>query len=563
MLRPEHDTEIDYGTAVAYYRYSSDKQDENSVEYQKRAVKEIAERLNLRLVKEYADEEVSGRYECTTKRTQYISMKNDILCKSPRPEYLLCYKLDRIGRSQKEITNCIYDFREKGVKLVTTEMDFSTEMAGAFLGLLANNAENESNKISVRTSDASYEKALKGYFLGGPPPLGYKSVKCKEGNTINFRLEIDGATAPIAVELFERYAYTNCNVKDLCKYLNDKGIPTSRGNMWGTTTMSLLLKKPVYKGTQVYKSQRKDYSKNTYQERPIEIPNILPRLISDELWELVQKKLRDNSKSPTNVKAVTTSDEDRFILTNYIHCGHCGGTMSGISGNKTLADGSKRKYRYYACVNKYTHKTCNKSTIDKEYIEEYVISSILNLISDSNVEDTAQKILSLYTKQYRSRDTRLIKHTQKLQSELDNLIDALADPDIRSIQSIKEKYLKDIARLEKEIEENNEKIRNEEELLSAVPSIEIIQEWLQSIKKSADTITGKQQLIRAFIKSVWLTDDNIIIFYNLGNDPDPVDYGLFKKVLSENGIPSPNRYTPKRRKKSAAHFKGGAKLKAD
>lgn len=547
-LRPANDPEIIRDTAVAYYRYSSDKQDETSIEYQRRAVNAIAQRLGVTLTKEYKDEEVSGKYEYTEKREQYLELKNDILNNSPRPQYLLLYKLDRIGRSQKEVTNCIYDFRDKGVKVITSEMDFSSEAAGAFIGLFTNNAENESNKISARTADAAYEKALKGCFLGSIVPLGYKSVEFKEGNITSYRLEIDDNTAPIAIELFTRYAQTNCTLADLCNYLNGKGIKTGRGNKWNKSSMSILLHKPVYKGVQVYHSQRKDYSNYTYTDRSIEIPDILPRLVSNEIWDLVQKKLEGNSRAPKNVKKADTPEEERFILTNYLYCGHCGSTMSGSSSTKTLADGSKRKYTYYECVNKHAYKACNKCSVDKEYIENYVVSACLDLINDNNINDTAQQILKVYNKRYSSVDTRLQKENKKLQKQLDTLIDALADPDIRAVKSIKDKYLSDIKRLENEIECNNQKLKNAEQTTAFVPSVDTIKNWLTNIKKSAVSLNGKQQLIRAFIKSVWLCDDYIIIYYNIGNDPDPIDYNIFKKTLIDNDIAKPDPTAPKQRK---------------
>lgn len=560
QLRPQNDPEILRGCAVAYYRYSSDKQDETSIEYQRREVLNIAARLGVTITKEYYDEEISGKYEYTEKRAQYQQLKNDILNCSPRPQYLICYKVDRIGRSQKEITNCLYDFKYKGVTLITSELDFSTESAGAFLGLLANNAEAESNKISTRTADASYEKALKGCFLGSAVPLGYKSVKVHEGNATNYRLQIDEFTAAIVKDLFESYAYTNCTIKDLCTYLNTKGIKTYRGNTWCKSSMSNLLRKPVYKGTQIYNSQKKNYSDYSYTPRIVEIPDILPRIVSNELWDLVQKKLKDNTKAPKNVKLIDTPESDIYLLTNYLHCGHCGSTMSGVSGNKKLANGSEKKYRYYVCVNQYSNKACNKCSIDKEYIEDYVYHACLNLITADNIDTTAQQILNLYNKRYSNINTHLVKQNKILQAKLNNLIDALADPQIRAIQSVKDRYIEEITALEKQIADNNVKIKNEEQTTAFIPTLNTVKQWLLDIKKSAVTCNGKQQLFRAFVKSVWLTDEYIIIYYNIGNDPDPIDLKIFKETMLENNIALPNPLTPKKRKNSVSGSNRGANL---
>ena len=81
-LRPVNDTEIMKGKAVIYLRYSSDNQNETSIEYQRRACEEIAEKYGLEIIDEYVDEEKSGRGECTYKRTRYLEMKKDILSKT-------------------------------------------------------------------------------------------------------------------------------------------------------------------------------------------------------------------------------------------------------------------------------------------------------------------------------------------------------------------------------------------------------------------------------------------------------------------------------------------------
>ena len=557
-LRPINDTTILKGKAVLYLRYSSDNQNETSIEYQRRACEEIAEKYGLEIIGEYVDEEKSGRGECTYKRTRYLEMKNDILHKTPRPERVLCYKIDRLGRNTQEIINCFTDFRNKGTTVITTEMDFDVPNAIAFIMFFSMMAESESNNISTRTADASFEKAQKGYFLGGLVPLGYKSIAFADPSTkkgTSYRLIIDDTTAPVVKKIFEMYAYTNHTTKSICDYLNNEiKFTNSNGGKWYKQTLINLLKKPTYKGTQLYHSQKKNYNTNTYEERVVELDDTIPAIVSKELWNMVQLKLANNANAPRNVKTADTSDDDRFLLTNYLHCGHCGGTMSGSSSTRKLADGTYKKYRYYECVNKHSYDTCNKQSMDKDYLENFVITACLNLINDDNIDDTADKILKLYNSRYADKSNeKSEKELKKLQKKLINISNLLADEDIVNMPIIKDKYKADLKTTQAKIDEITEKLKQAESTNKFVPTTSTVKKWLQRIKKSADTINGKQQIIRAFIKSVYLTDENIIIYFNIDDTPDP-DFNIFKKTLKENNLTRPNPTSPKTRKKSTKKF---------
>ena len=557
-LRPVNDTEIMKGKAVIYLRYSSDNQNETSIEYQRRACEEIAEKYGLEIIDEYVDEEKSGRGECTYKRTRYLEMKKDILNKSQRPERVICYKIDRLGRNTQEIINCFTDFRNKGTTVITTEMDFNVPNAIAFIMFFSMMAESESNNISTRTADASFEKAQKGYFLGGLVPLGYKSIAFPDPSTkkgTSYKLIIDDNTAPIVKNIFEKYAYTNCSANDVCKWLNDElKFYNNNGGRWYKQTLINLLKKPTYKGTQLYHSQKKNYNTNTYEERVVELDDTIPAIVSKELWNMVQIKLSNNANAPRNVKTADTSDSDRFLLTNYLHCGHCGGTMSGSSSTRKLADGTYKKYRYYECVNKHSYDTCNKQSMDKYYLENFVITACLNLINDDNIDDTADKILKLYNIRYADKSNeKSEKELKKLQKKLINISNLLADEDIVNMPIIKAKYKADLKTTQAKIDEITEKLKQAESTNKFVPTINTVKKWLQRIKKSADTLQGKQQIIRAFVKSVYLTDENIIIYFNIDDTPDP-DFNIFKKTLKENNLTRPNPTAPKTRKKSTKNF---------
>lgn len=60
-----------------------------------------------------------------------------------------------------------------------------------------------------------------------------------------------------------------------------------------------------------------------YKYREIVFSDGLPAIISKELFERVQDRLKKNKKAPARFQA-----EDRYILTTKLYCGKCGAFMA-------------------------------------------------------------------------------------------------------------------------------------------------------------------------------------------------------------------------------------------
>ena len=82
----------DNNMAVAYYRFSSHAQNEQSIDRQRELAEEYAQIHGLNIVKEYADEALSGRDDT---RPQYQLLLSEI--KTLKPAVLILWKTDRLG----------------------------------------------------------------------------------------------------------------------------------------------------------------------------------------------------------------------------------------------------------------------------------------------------------------------------------------------------------------------------------------------------------------------------------------------------------------------------------
>lgn len=550
-LRNANDDSIIKNTAYLYLRYSSKNQDEESIVYQRNECIKIAERYGIEIIGEFIDEAKSGREESIEKRKDYNRMRDIVLNHTPRPEYIICYKLDRLGRSTIQNGQIMEDFRKVGCTFITTEQHYGKENDKLIATVKSHIAEEESNNISIRTTDATYNKALKGYHMGGTTPFGYTTEEIKiDSRHSHTLLKVDESKAPIVEDIFNLYANTNATLADVAKYLNDKGIKNTQGGKWIKQTVSNLFRRKCYKGTYYYRSFKKNYDNYTYDVREIELDDKIPAIVSKETWNMVQLKLDANSKAPktANKQKNNTNDEEIFFLTSKLYCGHCGSTMSGSSSTKKLKDGSYRKYRYYECYDRHTYKTCNKQSVDKAMIEDYVFTAIYELI-DSKIEDTADKIIKVYNEKYgkKKNKSKTEKEIEKLEATCDNLIDMLANPEL-DIPNLKENITNKIKITNDRINKLKADLVKAESTNRLVPDQAAIISKLKSMKKAASSTIGKQQLIRAFIRAVYITDDNIVIFFNFDGDTPTPDFRFFKDTLNENNIAIPDITAPTKRK---------------
>lgn len=202
-------------------------------------------------------------------------------------------------------------------------------------------------ELSEKVIRGMTENALKCRFNGGGVTIGYTVDENK-----NYRL--DPLVAPFVKDAFEMYAVGK-TVKEIVTYLNGKGVRSSQGKPMSTTSVTAMLKNVKYKGQ--------------YKYRDVVIDGGVPKIVSDELFQLSQERMAKNQYSRSRFKAKV-----EYFLSTKLFCGECGSLMVGESG--TSRNG--RKYNYYKCANVKCKGGCHKKSVRKEIIEDLVLNEIMN-----------------------------------------------------------------------------------------------------------------------------------------------------------------------------------------
>ena len=285
--------------AVIYARYSSDSQREESIEGQLRECTEYAERNGITVLRSYIDRALPAR---TADRPEFQNMIKD--SEQKLFDVVLIWKLDRFSRDRYDSAHYKRILKKNGVKVVSVKENISDGPEGIILeSMLEGYAEYYSAELSEKIQRGQKENALKGKNNGGGVPLGYLLDKKAQ------KLVIDPTTAPLVVEVFEKYA-DGKSVRSIVEDFNARGLKTKRGQPFNINSFSSLLKNRKYIGE--------------YRYQDVVIEGGVPAIVPEALFNRVQERMEKNRHAPAMAKA-----KEDYLLTTKLFCGKCERMMVG------------------------------------------------------------------------------------------------------------------------------------------------------------------------------------------------------------------------------------------
>lgn len=255
------------------------------------------------------------------------------------------------------------------------------------------------------------------------------------------------------------------------------------------------------------------------QFRDIVHPNAFPAIISEELFERVQKKMIKNQKAPARHKA-----EDDYILTTKFKCGKCGAFMVGDSGtSKTGA-----VHHYYKCTSAKRHKGCDKKSVKKDWIENLVVNYTMKIVMDDELIDTiADRILYLL-----SQENTKIPQLQAKLKEVDGYISNILDAIQQGLFNASAKKRLD------ELEQTKAEIETaifSEQLQKPEITKDHILCYIERYRKiNVNDLESKKRLIDTFVNSIYLYDDKIVFAFNYKDGTKSISLTELEEELSSD-----------------------------
>ena len=153
-----------------YVRQSLDKKDSLSIESQINDCITLCKRNGWDDYQVYKDKGWSAK---NLDRPEFQKMNNDV--EAGKIKAVVCYKIDRISRSIRDLVNLIEDYHELGVHFVSFADNINTAAPGGLMmaTLFGSLAQMEREAIIARVTDNYYYRCELGYWGGGPAPYGF------------------------------------------------------------------------------------------------------------------------------------------------------------------------------------------------------------------------------------------------------------------------------------------------------------------------------------------------------------------------------------------------------
>ncbi|OLN33846.1 Recombinase [Desulfosporosinus metallidurans] len=492
---------------VAYVRYSSDGQREESIEAQIRAIKEYAKRNNLNIVAIYIDR---AKTATNDNRNDFQKMIAD--SKLQTFEQVIVHKLDRFARNRYDSAQYKHKLKKNGVvvRSVLETLDGSPESI-MMESVLEGMAEYYSANLSREVMKGMHENALASRHTGGKPPLGFDYDKEAEKYIINNREA--NAVKMIFRMYLDGYGYT-----DIIKALDENGYKTKVGNSFSKNSLSSILVNEKYTGVYVFnKSSSKDADgrRNGHQYKDekdiIRNEGGMPEIISKDDFAKARAKMEKNKRIKATYRAKET-----YLLSGLIVCGECN---HAYVGNVKYSGKPKTKHVTYRDGNRYSTGKCDNKEVRREYIEEFVLQQIEEKILSDNAIKFFANELTLYRKTLDTKHQSLTKDTtseiRKVSTQITNIVELIKGGS-KSLTLIEELDRLELLKQNLEIKLNG--IMNTQENIKVIDE-ETIKKILSEYKKHIhDRNTYEvKKFISQFVQKVEIYKDYIKVVLSLSH----------------------------------------------
>ena len=335
-----------------YARYSSDLQNDRSIEDQIEVCKKLIKQRGFQesgaTIRMYVDRALSGAY--MSKRIEMLRLGNEI--EEGQVTIVVTEGLDRLSRDQEDIARFYKIADYHGVPIHTCLEGLISKIN---IGMNGTMSALQLDQLAERARRGQAGNVRAGKVAGGLP-YGYNVRYLNDNGTYETGLrEINPDEAKIVERIYTEFIAGKLYT-EITKGLNIDRIPSPRGGLWTCSTISGhygrgngILQNPIYKGIMIWNrhnfkrhpqtgvrhvraNDESDWVVNSNQEL---------RIISDASWERVQKiiKERRSKKTPSSTTATRQKYPDIGIR---IICGRCGTRMNHHSSIHLICGQWKR-----------------------------------------------------------------------------------------------------------------------------------------------------------------------------------------------------------------------------
>lgn len=324
--------------AALYARYSSDRQNERSIEDQLAVCRRHAEARGWEVVATFSDAAISGAAMANRPGLQTLLAA----ASGAAFDLVLVEDEDRLARDLEHQAHIYNRLKAQGVAIAT----LSSERIGILeVGLKGVMAELYLANLSQKTARGMRANAEAGRATGARV-YGYRSQPGGE-------VAIVEAEAEVVREIFERFAAGEAP-RAIAADLNRRGVPSTYRRGWSGNMVTGdrkrgngILANELYAGVKawnrdtVVKDRETGKRRHVYRPpaewRRTPVPHL--RIVSEEAWAAVQaRKGAERAWTPGQLSA-----RRKGLLSGLVKCGRCGASYTSFSKTRLTCAARREK----------------------------------------------------------------------------------------------------------------------------------------------------------------------------------------------------------------------------
>lgn len=519
---------IQQARACALVRVSTEEQARGGygLKFQEEDIRKFCDRNSLKLLRVFRDEGYSG---ATPNRPGFEEMM--AFAREKRFDVLVVWKLDRLFRDTKLTLQTVDELAGHGIEFRSVQESFTHDSNGRFLlTIFAAGAEKERKDINLRMNSGRIAAAKRGSMVCGAsvPAYGYRYDKTEK------KLLIDEEEAAVVRRIFQWYADEKLSLYKIQCRLNEMRIPTKYDRLgrkkptgtkgwWASRVIGRILQNEIYVGRlMLHKYKRWGSARRETNMRPIEdwIAISTPRILSDEIFNLAQKQLAENSvNSSRNTKKL-------YFLAKLLVCGNDGRRLQA----HTMPGGEKRSdVKYYYCMG--TDKAhaairCQSRRVREDRLVPPIWEKLKELLTNPAL---ALRQLTDYQKRrtmisdIEVKEQALEKSKNTIQARLRRLIEVYVAGAVDKgfYDSERHKLLAQIEQVDRDLKRLEALTISAKQMVTTQATIhELYRQFKDKLEAASDE--AKKEVIRTFINSVVVRGDDLEIEVRLpSNDVIP------------------------------------------
>ena len=452
----------------------------------------------------YIDEGLSGI--STKHRENFNRMIDD--ASADQFDLILTKEISRFARNTLDSIQYTRQLLNHGVGVFFQNDNINTfdEDSELRLSIMSSIAQDELRKLSSRVKFGHQQAIKNNVVLGNNRIFGYRKDKK--------RLGIDEEQAPMVRELFQLYASDQYSMKQIETLFWEKGYRNLNGKKIAHSTMANMISNPKYKGYYVgnkvkvvdmFTKKQKFLPPEEWVMFKDETGEIVPAIVSEELWEQANSVLRRRSE---DVKARQGICNHANLLTGKLYCTCCGAPYY----RRDSRDRQGNRNSKWVCSGKITNgaASCSSFPVYESEIKPLLFEVFQDTEADANtfVDEYMKFYTALVsdedlTKQLETQKNRIALAQKKKNKLLEyNVTGQLSDDDFLTMNKA---CAQEIAQAEEALRELEEQVYSKEEFRK---HLETIRSALRTAQKEASSGMITKEFVDRYIDKIFATPED-------------------------------------------------------